>query len=260
MLYRHSPFNACNDRRGYLLLFLLYRIEKHKTRKEKLLTPDCCCSVAKSCPPLWPHGLQHTRPPCPSPSPGVLPSSLPLNWWCHPTISSTVTLFTSFLQSFPASGSFPKSWLLHQVAKVLELGLEASSVWPEAETACKLRSESLGPLVRGCYVDAYRDDWDGRISARCKTSFWAFSTFHLSCESSWCLKIINDLLKGDHLEAAKRKGHPLLRHQDRGVCVCMLSCFLGSTLCNLMNGSLPGSSVHGDSPAKNTGVGCHALH
>ena len=116
-------------------------------------------------------------------------------------------------------GLFQRAGCEHQVAKVLELGLEASSVWPEAETACKLRSESLGPLVRGCYVDAYRDDWDCRISARCKTSFWAFSTFHLSCESSWCLKIINDLLKGDHLEAAKRKGHPLLRHQDRGVCV-----------------------------------------
>ena len=44
-----------------------------------------CCLVAKSCPTLWPQGLQHTRLPCPSPSPGACPSSCPLNWWCHPT-------------------------------------------------------------------------------------------------------------------------------------------------------------------------------
>ena len=56
---------------------------------------------------LWPHGLQHTRPPCPSPSPGVCPSSCLLNEWCYPTISSSVTLFSSCLQYFPASGSFP---------------------------------------------------------------------------------------------------------------------------------------------------------
>ena len=54
------------------------------------------------------HGLQHTRPPCPSPIPGVYLNSYPLSWWCHPTISSSVVPFSS-LQSFPASGSFPKS-------------------------------------------------------------------------------------------------------------------------------------------------------
>ena len=55
---------------------------------------------------LRPHGLQHARPPCPSPTPGVYPNSCPLNWWCHPTISSSVTPFSSRLQSFPESGSF----------------------------------------------------------------------------------------------------------------------------------------------------------
>ena len=59
--------------------------------------------------PLRPHGLQHTRLPCPSPSPGVCLSSCPLNRWCHPTISSSVTLFSCCLQSFLASGSFPMS-------------------------------------------------------------------------------------------------------------------------------------------------------
>ena len=55
--------------------------------------------------------LHHTRPSCPSPSPRVCPSSCPLNWWCHPTISSSATSFFSCPQSFPASGSFPVSQL-----------------------------------------------------------------------------------------------------------------------------------------------------
>ena len=69
----------------------------------------CCCSVAQSCPTdsLRPHGLQHARPPCPSPSPGACSNSCPLSQWCHPTISSFVVSFSSGPQSFPALGSFP---------------------------------------------------------------------------------------------------------------------------------------------------------
>ena len=58
---------------------------------------------------LRPHELQHTRPPCPSPTAGVYPNPCPLSRWCHPTISSSVIPFSSHLQSFPASGSFPIS-------------------------------------------------------------------------------------------------------------------------------------------------------
>ena len=58
---------------------------------------------------LQPHELQHVRPPCPSPTPGVYANSCPSNWWCHPTISSSIVPFSSRLQSFPASGSFPMS-------------------------------------------------------------------------------------------------------------------------------------------------------
>ena len=58
---------------------------------------------------LRPHGLQHDRLPCPSPIPGACSNSCPLSRWCHPTISSSVFPFSSCLQSFPASGSFPKS-------------------------------------------------------------------------------------------------------------------------------------------------------
>ena len=58
---------------------------------------------------LWPHGLQHARLPCPSPSPRVCPSSRSLHWWWHPAISSSNALFSFSLLSFPASGTFPMS-------------------------------------------------------------------------------------------------------------------------------------------------------
>ena len=64
-------------------------------------------SVAQSCLTLCdPRGLQHTRPPCPSPTPGVSWNSCSLSQWCPPTISSSIVPFSSCLQSFPASGSF----------------------------------------------------------------------------------------------------------------------------------------------------------
>ena len=62
------------------------------------------CSVVSNS--LWPHGLQHARPSCPSPTPGVYSNFCPLRWWCHPTISSSVVPISSHPQSFPASGSF----------------------------------------------------------------------------------------------------------------------------------------------------------
>ena len=66
-------------------------------------------SVMSDC--LWPHGLQHTRLPCPSPTTRACPNSCPLSQWCHPTISSSVVPFFFCLLSFPVSGSFPMNWL-----------------------------------------------------------------------------------------------------------------------------------------------------
>ena len=60
---------------------------------------------------LRPHELQHTRPPCPSPTPRVHANSHPSSWWCHPAISSSVVPFSSCPQSLPASESFPMSQL-----------------------------------------------------------------------------------------------------------------------------------------------------
>ena len=63
---------------------------------------------------LWPHGLQHTRLPCSSPTRTVYSNSCPLSWWCHPTTSFSVVPFSSCLQSLPASRSFPKSVLCNR--------------------------------------------------------------------------------------------------------------------------------------------------
>jgi len=81
-------------------------IEKKRSNSE-----ICCCSVTQSCPTLCNPGLQHTRLLCPSLSPRACSNSLPLNWWCHPTISSSVALFSSCPQSSLASGSFPMNRL-----------------------------------------------------------------------------------------------------------------------------------------------------
>ena len=85
-------------------------------------------SVVQSCPTVWPHGLQQARLPFPSPTHGTCSNSCPSSWWCHPTISSSVIPFSSCLQSFPASRSFPMSSLFASDGqKVLELQFQHQS-------------------------------------------------------------------------------------------------------------------------------------
>ena len=74
---------------------------------------------------LWPHGLQHARPPCPSPTPRAYSNSCPSSQWCHPTISSSVVPFSSCPESFPASGSFPMSQLF--ISGGQSIGVSAST-------------------------------------------------------------------------------------------------------------------------------------
>ena len=92
---------------------------------------DQFSSVAQSCltlcDPFGRYGPQHTRPPCPSPTPGVYSNSCPLSRWCHPTISSSVIPFSSsHLQSFPASGSFQMSQLFASGGQSIGVSASAS--------------------------------------------------------------------------------------------------------------------------------------
>ena len=82
------------------------------------------CSVMSDS--LWSHGLQHARPPCPSPAPGVYSNSCPLSRWCHATTSSSVVPFSSRLQSFPASGSFPVSQFFTSGGQSIGVSVSAS--------------------------------------------------------------------------------------------------------------------------------------
>ena len=105
---------------------------------------------------LWPHELQHVRPPCPSPTPGVHPNPCSLSRWCHPTISSSVVPFSSCLQSFPASGSFQMSHLFASGGQ--STGVSASaSVLP-------MNTQDWSPL-----------GWTGWISLQFKELLRVFS-------------------------------------------------------------------------------------
>ena len=106
---------------------------------------------------LQPHELQHTRPPCPSPIPGVHPNTCPSSQWCHPTISSSVVPFSSCPQSFPASGSFPMSQLFPSGGQ--SIGVSAStSVLP-------MNTQDSSPL-----------GWTGWISLQYKGLSRVFNT------------------------------------------------------------------------------------
>ena len=115
---------------------------------------------------LRPHGLQHARPPCSSPTPGVYSNSCPLSWWCHPTTSSSFIPFSSHLQSFPASGSFQMSQLFPSRGQ--SIGVSAStSVLP-----MNIQDWSLG--------------WTGWISLQSKGLSRVFSNTTVQKHQFFC--------------------------------------------------------------------------
>ena len=109
----------------YVICIYIFQIYMYKRVVEIHLESEEFSSVAQSCPTLRPHGLQNARPPCPSPTPGVYSNSCPLSWWCHPTISSSVVPFSSWPQTFPASGYFQMSELITSGGQ--SIGVSAST-------------------------------------------------------------------------------------------------------------------------------------
>ena len=105
---------------------------------------------------LWPHELQHARPPCPSPTPRVHPNSCPLSRWCHPAISSSVVPFSSCPQFLPASESFPMSQLFASGGQ--STGVSTSTSVPPMNT------QDWSPL-----------EWTGWISLQSKGLSRVFS-------------------------------------------------------------------------------------
>ena len=95
---------------------------------------------------LWPHELQHARPPCPTPSPRVCSNSRPLSQWCHPTISSSVVPFSYCPQSFPKSGSFPVSWIFALHGQSFGASASASLYFSSILLCCFIVSKMLRAL------------------------------------------------------------------------------------------------------------------
>ena len=126
------------------------------------------CSVMSNS--LWPHELQYTRPPCPSPTPRVYSNSCPLSRWCHPTISSSVVPVSSRLQSFSASGSFQMSQLFTGGGQ--SIGVSAStSVLP-------MNIQDWFPL-----------GWTGWISLQCKGLSRVFSNTTVQKHQFFCAQL-----------------------------------------------------------------------
>ena len=132
------------------------------------------CSVMSDS--LQPHGLQHTRSPCPSPYPGAGSNSCPSSRWCHPTISSSVVPFSSHLQSFPTSGSFQMSQFFVSGGQSIGVSASATTIYPSNKPNCWTTSSG----------------WTSRIGLSCWlllvqniVGVFLFSpllsTFHCSC-------------------------------------------------------------------------------
>ena len=129
------------------------------------------------------HESEHTRPPCPSPTPGVHSNSCPLSQWCHPTISSSTVPFFSCLQSFPASRSFPMSQFFASGGQ--SIGVSASaSILP-------MNTQDLSPL-----------GWTGWISQECSPTpqFKSINSSALSLLHSPTLTSIHDHWKKHSLD------------------------------------------------------------
>ena len=119
---------------------------------------------------LQPHGLQHSRPPCPSPTPRAHSNSCPLSQWCHPTISFSVDPFSSCPQFFPASGSSPMSQLFASGGQ--SIGVSAStSVLP-------MNTQDWFPLA-----------WTGLISLQPKGLSGVFSNTTVQKHQFFCAQL-----------------------------------------------------------------------
>ena len=123
---------------------------------------------------LWPHGLQHARIPCPSPTPAVYSNSCPLSWWCDPAISSSIVPFSSHPQSFPASGSFPMSQFFESSGQSIWVSTSAS-IFP-------MNIQDWSPL-----------GWTGWISLQFKGLSGVFSNTTVQKHQFFCTLFIVQL-------------------------------------------------------------------
>ena len=139
---------------------------------------------------LWPHELQHARFSCLSLSPRVCSNSCPLSWWCHPTISSSVTPFSSCPQSFPVSGSFPVSQLFTSggqsigasaSAPVLPMTIQGWFPWGLTGWI-SLQSKGLSRVFSSTTIRKHQ-------FSSTQSSLWSSSHIHMECGKTIALTI-----------------------------------------------------------------------
>ena len=116
---------------------------------------------------LQPHGLQHTRLPCPLSAPRVYSNSCPISRWCHPTISSSVDLFSSRLQSFPTSGSFQMNWLYTSGGQSIGISASASNSSNEHPGLIPFRMDWLDLLAVQRTLKSLRQHHSSKASIQC---------------------------------------------------------------------------------------------
>ena len=122
--------------------------------------------------------LHHARPPCPSPTPGAYSNSCPLSWWCHPTISSFVVPFSSCLQSFPASGSFPMSQFFTSDGQRIVVSASAS-VFPEYLGLISFRMDWLDLLAIQGTPKSFLQHHSSKASILWSSAFFIVQLSHL---------------------------------------------------------------------------------
>ena len=156
---------------------------------------------------LRPHGLQHARPPCPSPAPRACWNSCPLSQWCHPTISSSVVPFSSCLQSFPASGSF-------QMSKFFTSGGQSIGVF----------SFNISPSNEHSGLISFRMDWLDLLTVQ-RTLKSLLQ--HHSSKASILWHSVFSMVQLWHPYMTTGKTIALTRWTFVGKYLCFLTCCLG---------------------------------
>ena len=189
IFFQSSPYKSNNPLKGHLFENISWVFQQQTLSILAFIISVQFSSFAQSCPTLRPHELQHIRPPCQSPTPGVHPNPCPLSRWCHPTILSSVVPFSSCPQSFPASGSFLMSQLFTSDGQ--STGVSAStSVLP-------MNTQDWSPL-----------GWTGWISLQSKGLSRVFSQHHsskasiLQCSAFFIVQLtsIHDYWKTHNLD------------------------------------------------------------
>ena len=149
----------------------------HSLPQYDLSSVQFSCSVVSNS--LWPHGLQHARPPCPSPAPGADSNSCSLNQWCHPTISSSVVPFSFHLQSFPASRSFQMSQFFAPGGQRIGVSASASVLLMTIQDWFPLGSTGLISLLsKGLSKVFFSTTISKHQVFSTQTSLWSNSQIH----------------------------------------------------------------------------------